>query len=80
MEESTKDYSIEQVGEEATFLHDNGKVKEVFALAASGAIAVIEELGGKQYIVLKREKFDNIMEQFAEQNEVKLEITEASGE
>lgn len=79
MDEQTKEYSIEQIGEEATFLHNNGKIKEVFALAAAGAIAVIEEISGDQYIVLKREKFDNILNQFAEEKDVKVEITEAKG-
>ena len=41
-EKFDKEYEIEQVGEEATYLRNNGKVREVFALAAAGAIATIE--------------------------------------
>ena len=80
MDEKTKEYNIEQVGEEAVYLRNNGKVKEVFALAAAGAVAVIEEISGDQYIVLKREKFDSILNQFAEKQDVKIEITEAKGD
>jgi hypothetical protein len=79
-EKFDKEYEIEQFGEEATYLRNNGKVREVFALAAAGAIATIEEVGGDVYIVMKKEKFDNMLDQFAKKQDVELIITEAKGD
>ncbi len=72
-------YKFEPMGEEANTLYDNGKVREVFLLAEAGAIATIEELSGQVYVVMKKEKLDEILKQFADKQDVKIEYSN-SGE
>ena len=64
------DYTITKVGKEVDYLYDNHKVKEVFVLAETGAIAVIEELNGQKYIVLKEEKFQEVINSIASKRNI----------
>lgn len=62
----SKDYELEQVGEEITNLNDMSKLTEAFLLAESGKIAYVEELSGKKFVVITLQKFDKLFEKLKE--------------
>ena len=70
-------YEIKQATSDAQVLYGNGKVREVFAIAATGAIATIGTVQNDTYIVMKKEKFDEILNTFAEKQDVNISFTEA---
>ena len=62
----SKDYELEQVGNEITYLDDDSKLTEAFGLAKAGRIAYVEELSGDVYVVMTLKKFDKLFEKLKE--------------
>ena len=62
----TKDYKVEQIGDQVTYLDDRSKLDEAFLLAETGAIAYVEEFSGKKFVILTLEKFDEFFKKLEE--------------
>ena len=57
-----KDYETNQIGDEITYLNDQSKLAEAFAMAEGGRIAYVEELKGRKYVIMTLQKFDKLFE------------------
>ncbi len=55
-------YTTEQIGKESDTLYNTGKLVEAFTIAETGAIAYVEEVSGKKFIIMTLAKFDELTE------------------
>ena len=61
-----KDYELKQQGDQVTYLNDQSKLDEAFLLAETGAIAYVEELKGRKFVIMTLDKFDKLFEKLKE--------------
>ena len=62
----SKDYELNQIGDEVDYLSDQSKLAEAFAIAEGGQIAYVEELKGRKFVIMTLDKFDKLFEKLKE--------------